>query len=106
MIAEPVAWTYWEGPCPDYIQLCLDSIRRWCNVRVLDPAGFDELWLEDRDVAIDKLYVAHRADFIRVYLLYHYGGAWIDADCIVLKAIGPLASPLGKHGLVYYKGPD
>ena len=83
MIGELTAWTYWEGPCPEYIKLCIESIRRWCNVRVLDRTGFDELWSEDRDVPIDDLYVAHRADFIRIYLLHHYGGAWIDADCIM-----------------------
>ncbi len=105
MIHEPPAWTYWEGPCPDYIQLCLESIRRWCNVRVLDRNGFDELWREDRDLAIDTLYVAHRADFIRVYLLHHYGGAWIDTDCIVLRSIAPLASHLATHDLVYYREP-
>jgi SAM-dependent methyltransferase len=106
MTHEPAVWTYWEGPCPDYIKLCLESIRRWCNVRVLDRAGFDELWVDDRDLAIDKLYVAHRADFIRVYLLHHFGGTWIDADCIVLRSIAPLASHLATHDVAYYRQPE
>lgn len=103
--AIPTVWTYWEGPCPDYIGLCLDSMRRMCNLRLLDRTAFDELWQEDRDLPIDKLYVAHRADFIRVYLLHHYGGAWIDADCIVLRRIDTLASCLAAHDLVYYREP-
>lgn len=105
-VHEPAVWTYWEGPCPDYIKMGLESIQRWCNARLLDRGGFDELWQEDRDLAIDSLYVAQRADFIRVYLLLHYGGAWIDADCIVLKSIAPLAGHLASHDLVAYKEPQ
>jgi len=106
MVHEPPVWTYWEGPRSAYIELCLESIGRYCNVRVLDPASFDELWRDDRDIDKDRLYVAHRADFIRVYLLYKYGGAWIDADCIVLKSIAELAAHLDTHDLVYYRQPD
>ncbi len=101
----PVVWTYWEGQCPDYIKLCLENMQQWCNAEVLDRAGFDRLWKEDRDVDIDRLYVAHRADFIRVYLLRHYGGAWIDADCVVLNSIDPLVGHLANHDLVYYREP-
>jgi hypothetical protein len=105
MIDQPQVWTYWEGPCPDYITLCIETIRRWCKVNVLGRAEFEELWRHDRDLTIDSLYVAHRADFIRVYLLHHYGGAWIDADCIVLRSIAPLASYLSSHDLIYYREP-
>ena len=106
MAHEPLVWTYWEGPCSDYIQLCLETIRRWCNVQVLDRSGFNELWSEDRDLDIDRLYVVHRADFIRAYLLYHYGGTWIDADCIVMRSLTPLAAHLEAHDLVCYRQPD
>ena len=105
MIHELQVWTYWEGPCPEYIRLCRETILRWCNVRVLDRADFDVLWVEDRDVLIDKLYVAHRADFVRAYLIHHYGGAWIDADCIMLRSIAPLAEHLATHDLLYYREP-
>ena len=105
MDGEPMVWTYWEGPCPDYIRLCLETIRRRCNAIVLDRASFDALWTEDRDVPIDQLYVAHRADFIRAYLLRHYGGMWLDADCIVLKSLTPLAELLARYDLVAYREP-
>jgi len=105
MSAEPMVWTYWEGPCPDYIGLCLETIRRQCNAIVLDRARFDTIWTEDRDLPIDDLYVAHRADFIRAYLLRHFGGMWIDADCIVLNSLAPLAELLTAHDLVAYREP-
>jgi SAM-dependent methyltransferase len=106
MADELPVWTYWEGPCPDYIKMSVESIQRWCNARVLNRQDFDKLWQEDRDLPIDSLYVAQRADFIRVYLLLHYGGAWIDADCIVLKSIAPHAAHLGTYDLVAYREPQ
>jgi hypothetical protein len=100
-----MVWTYWEGPCPDYIRLCLDTIRYRCQATVLDRASFDALWHDDRDVPIDALYVAHRADFVRAYLLSHYGGMWIDADCIVLASMAPLAGLLARYDVVAYREP-
>lgn len=104
-VYETECWTYWEGYCPPFIELCLESIRRWCNARVLDRSEFEELWTHDRDIPIDKLYVAHRADFIRAYLLKHFGGAWIDADCIVLQSLEPLCRLRASYGLVCYREP-
>src|SRR5262249_21575163 len=37
--------------------------------------------------------------------VHHYGGAWIDADCIVLRPITPLADSLATHDLIYYREP-
>ena len=45
-----MVWTYWEGPCPDFIELCLESMRRRCNVTVLNRATFDAMWTPDRDL--------------------------------------------------------
>ncbi len=101
----PPVWTYWEGLCPPYVELCLDSLRRHAGARVLDRASFDGLWTSDRDLPIDALYVAHRADYIRAYLLRHYGGFWIDADCVLLRPVAPLAALLDQHDLVTYREP-
>lgn len=101
----PPVWTYWEGPCPPYVELCLDSLRRHAGARVLDRASFDRLWTSDRDLPIDALYVAHRADYVRAYLLRHYGGFWIDADCVLLRPVTPLAALLDQHDLVTYREP-
>lgn len=78
-------WVYWEGPMPGYIELCIRTIRTHnTHLELLDRAGFDALWHHDRDLPIDTLYVANRADYIRAYLLAHYGGLYTDADCVVL----------------------
>src|SRR5262249_11420795 len=82
-------WAYWEGPCPPYVALCLEILVRRAGARVLDRQAFDELWTSERDLPIDDLYVAHRADFVRAYLLAHHGGLWIDADCELLRSPAP-----------------
>lgn len=93
-------WTYWEGPRPPLIDLCLATLRRTFGVHILDRAGFDALWTEDRDIDIDRLYVAHRADFIRAYLMRYHGGVWFDADCVGLRPLGALESRLPDYDMI------
>jgi Glycosyltransferase sugar-binding region containing DXD motif len=90
-VSFPV-WEYWEGPMPGYVELCIETVRRhYPDVRVLDPASFDELWQVDRDVPIDHLLPQQRADFVRVYLLHHHGGLWLDGDFVLLRPFDELA---------------
>lgn len=95
-------WSYWEGPCPPLIELCLRTLAERGGATILDRRGFDELWCSDRDLPIDELYVVHRADFVRAHLLRHYGGVWIDADCILLKSLQPLLAEMGESDLGYF----
>ena len=84
-------WLYWEGPCPEWIRACQQTIfAHGADVRLLGPAQFDQLRQEDRDIDLSPLYVAHRADFARAYLLAHYGGLWVDSDCLVLRSLQPV----------------
>lgn len=78
-------WSYWEGPCPAWIERCLRTFAHATTRQILDRPGFDALWRNDRDVDIDRLSVVHRSDFIRAYLLAHHGGLWIDADCVLMR---------------------
>lgn len=103
--AEPLTvWTYWEGDQPKWIEACLETIKTHSpRFRVLDRAGFERMRAEDRDIDVDRLEVAHRADFIRAYLLKHFGGLWIDADCIVMQPLEPLLDQLREVGFVANK---
>lgn len=84
-LAPLAVWTYWEGPCPDWIRACLSTFRKHApQVRILNPASFDALRVHDRDIDLQRIDVAHRADFIRAYLLAHFGGLWLDADCLLM----------------------
>ena len=99
-------WTYWEGPKPLWVDVCLHSIQSNCtnglryhhvtphNIRdFLPPQYFIP--------GLDKLKEpAHRADYFRSALLAHHGGFYFDADTIGIKSPAHLAS---NHDLVYCK---
>jgi mannosyltransferase OCH1-like enzyme len=102
--SELPVWLYWEGNCPEWIKACQKTIFAHApNVRLLTPETFDELWTEDRDINLKKLHVAQRADFIRAYLLSHYGGAWIDSDCVVTKSLQPLFEKLRDYDFAAHR---
>lgn len=98
-------WSYWEGRRTPLIELCLQTLERHFGAQVLDRQAFDALWTEDRDLDLDRLYVAHRADFVRAYLLQHRGGFWVDADCIALRPLDELDPLLARFDLLAYREP-
>jgi hypothetical protein len=104
MRTEYPVWTYWEGPMPDWIAGCLETVRRHApSLRVLGPAEFDALRDRDRDLNLSKLHVAQRSDFIRSFLLMRFGGFWIDADCIVMRDLSPIVSQLGAVEVIAHR---
>ena len=96
-------WTYWEGPLPAWVAAARETIGAHArDHRALDPAGFDALRDRDRDLDLAPLYVAHRADVIRAFLLARYGGLWVDADCIVLCDLDALLASFAPYDFVAY----
>ena len=62
-------WMYWEGPKPLWIHRCQQTVFWHCDdVRLLGPAD-DELQPLFREVDLSKLCLAHKADFIRAYMM-------------------------------------
>lgn len=99
-------WTYWEGPCPAWVRACRRTMLRHVpNLRLLDPTSFAALRRGDPDEHIDlsHLHVAHRADFIRAFLLQRFGGLWLDADCLVLQPLDEVLQLLQQHDYVAHK---
>lgn len=100
----PVVWAYWEGPCPEWIRACWRSVVAAApNARLLTPESFDLLRDRDRDIDLSRLQVAHRADYIRMFLLQRYGGLWIDADCLAMKPLQPVLNLLTVHEMVGHR---
>jgi len=81
-------WTYWEGPMPSHIAVCLGSMKmvlgQDLTVLGLDTAKeavgdrLNPNWLKLSRPAL-------RADALRAALLATYGGWWWDADTIALR---------------------
>ena len=97
-------WFYWEGARPEWIEACHETIlAKAPNARFLTPETFKDLWTEDRDINIERLYVAHRADYIRAFLLAKFGGLWLDADCVVIQNLQDLLSKLGEYDFIAHR---
>jgi hypothetical protein len=99
-------WSYWTGPQPAWIGLCLESLRRACPTAVVlddsywtSPAYTGSLPAE----LILALAPNQRSDVLRAYLLATYGGVWVDADAIVWRDLRRLANYLSWRELVAYR---
>lgn len=84
-------WSYWENRpnknIPPYINLCLKIIKSNChrfNVVILNEKTLTK-YLPNIRKDINILPLALKSDYIRMALLYEYGGVWIDADTIVMS---------------------
>lgn len=103
-ISNLSVWLYWEGDLPGWINECQKTVfAHAANVQLLTPDTFNELRDVDLDINIDDLYVAHRADFIRAFLLAKFGGLWIDSDCLVLKSLQPILDLLANYDFIGYR---
>ncbi|MBD0287505.1 MAG: FkbM family methyltransferase [Flavisolibacter sp.] len=97
-------WLYWEGDKPDWINACHKTIFNHADdVRLLTPESFDTLRDWDREIDLSHLCIAHRADFIRAFLLARFGGIWIDSDCIVMKSLQPLMDLLNDYDFMAFR---
>jgi hypothetical protein len=82
-----VIWQYWDKELPPMIQMIKDN-----NQKKLQ--GWTIHYLNENTVATyippfefppgySKLGEAHKADWLRLYLLKKYGGVWMDASIII-----------------------
>jgi hypothetical protein len=97
-------WMYWEGSCPEWIKQCHKTVfAHYGNARLLSPADFDALRDQDREIDVKALHVAHRADYVRAFLLARYGGMWVDSDCLVMKPLRPVLDKLLEYDFVAHR---
>lgn len=101
-------WSYWEGPKPQWILDCQESLVRHGGdyVKILNWEDFDKLWEYERSLPITSLYVAQKADFIRSYLLRYLGGMWIDADCLIMRNLTPIIKSCEFWDFIFYRQKD
>ena len=88
--AIPPVWSYWEGPQPGWIDLCLRTLRRNVpGIQILTPESWGEIYdgEEIPPARLNQLKPNLKSDFIRCWLLRRFGGIWLDADCIAFDDI-------------------
>jgi len=95
---KPYLWTYWElingnTTPPDYVKLCFAIMKiksnETFNLVILNEKNIFD-YLPDLRKDINTLPIALKTDYIRVALLYRYGGFWIDADTIMMNNLREL----------------
>lgn len=75
-------FTFWEGPMPAYIELCMATWK--IPHIVLNYGNLHEF--TDLDIEPMKRFALMQiADVVRVHVLRDQGGYWLDADTIMLS---------------------
>lgn len=78
-------FTYWEGPTIPFIELCFESMKKYCpEVVRLNPENI-ERYIELPGEYFKIKAINHRVDYLKAKLIYENGGYWFDADTILLK---------------------
>jgi hypothetical protein len=94
--ALPTLWLYWEGPRPPLVDLCIRSIERHNpTTRLIGPRDVAAMSDSGEVRSITRrLSPAFRSNLLRVWLIWKFGGVWVDADTICTAPIElvPLAA--------------
>jgi len=97
-------WTYWQGPMPGWIEICLRTLTRHIpELHVLTPQTWPTWRRDDHGQKLDRQKPNIISDYIRGHQLYHFGGIWIDADCIAFRDVRPIFQRLQRHDFVAYR---
>ena len=87
-VGLPYLWSYWEGPIPPAIELCLQTLRKHNpTFRLVTPESLKDLGGEHILAATAGLSAAHRSDLVRLWLVAEWGGVWVDADSIAFQPL-------------------
>lgn len=85
----------WFGrnPKSELIEKCIDSWKRYCpdyEIREWNEDNFDYTQCQYAADAYKEKKWAFVPDFIRLKLIYDYGGIYLDTDVELLKSLDPL----------------
>lgn len=88
-----VFWWQGESEAPEVVRMCINSIRKNCDMEVICLSKDNFLnYVDIPDYIIAKaqngiMSLAHFSDILRFLLLYEKGGVWIDATCLLTAYI-------------------
>ena len=92
-----IIWSVWwqgEENAPEIVKACFASVRRHCgnkDFKVITKNNFSD-YVQLPEYLLEKLKngvisITHFSDILRMYLLYNYGGLWLDATIFVTNDI-------------------
>lgn len=93
---DSVIWVYWNdiSTMPLMVEKCIERIRKNSNghqvVVVTEDTVSDYLQLDEvvlRKYKEGKISRTHFCDIVRIALLYHYGGVWMDCTLLLTQPL-------------------
>lgn len=98
---EIYVWTYWEGIQNDFVDICIDRIKKSCELGSDEKYYFNHIhltspqqikkYIDIDDNICDSSSPAHlKSDIIRLSLLEKYGGIWLDATSFILAPMNKI----------------
>lgn len=84
IIIPKIIWMYWDSEVPELVKRCFNQVKKLnpeYQINILNSETISEFC--DFDFSIfENLTPQQKSDLLRFYLLYHYGGIWLDASII------------------------
>ena len=100
-------WTFWAGPQPEIVQLCIATWRKhlpgWTST-VPTPEAVGAYAIT-KSSTFENLTRTTQSDVIRLSILFDYGGLWLDASTYLTENLHWLEEHAAEHpyyGLVNY----
>lgn len=78
-------WMYWEGNIPELVARCIDVIKEKnpdFTVTILNSSNVEQ-FCDVEYYGLENISHQHKADLLRLNLLYKFGGIWLDASTIL-----------------------
>lgn len=91
-INDKNVFIYWTGEANDFILLMRSLMILHSNngekykFFTITPENISEFIQDKLPECFNQLKPAHQADWVRVNLIYKYGGIWLDSDMIMINA--------------------
>ena len=81
-----------------------DKISKYCEIRPFSLQNEKNETEICKDYNYDFSGITFYSDFVRVLLLYNYGGCWFDLDCLFLRCFDPIFNHYENEVCVYQWG--
>ncbi len=107
-------WLFWHKPLNDNdendnnIKFCYDIIKKLCphyQINFLNLENYKSYIKDNRVIDIinnDNLLITHKSDIIRLYLIYNYGGIYLDSSIILFDSLDWIYQ-YNKYDVIMYK---
>ena len=108
-----IIWMYWNDPiekAPEIVQMCVNLITKFnkdFKIYLLNENSYKEYVQDEEIIKImnSKLNHNYKSDLLRLYLVYNYGGIYIDSSTLPFQSFEWIIDLMNKSpkDLLMYK---